>query len=258
MTGGRSDSSGGRHALPPRRETAERFDSKSRLGRRDEVIEKGQARVRRESRRRVDRELVEASNAGVWTAALFAGVVACLVSFWSVAVASIDSVGAAPDTARPDVFVRVRVCTTLALGMIGVAGALRCAWLIALAPRLRRCCGIHRRRALVLAVSALPFALHVVAVGLEPAGVLVRVSAAAPFLLLAAVALMLAAAGGGRHGTGVGKLAAILWGLVATATLVTPGWLWTILVVEAIAMWLTGRAGTSAWEHFEDAVFGSR
>ena len=69
---------------------------------------------------------------------------------------------------------------------------------------------------------------------------------------------MLAAAGGGRHGTGVGKLAAILWGLVATATLVTPGWLWTILVVEAIAMLLTGRAGTSAWEHFEDAVFGSR
>ena len=45
MTGGRSDSSGGRHALPPRRETAERFDSKSRLGRRDEVIEKRMSSV---------------------------------------------------------------------------------------------------------------------------------------------------------------------------------------------------------------------
>lgn len=258
MAGGRSDSTEGRHALPPRRETADRFESKSRLGRRDEVIEEGQARVRRESRHRVDRGLVEASNAGVWTAALFAGVVACLVSFWTVAVASIDAVGAAPDAAPPDVFLKVRVFATLALGMIGVAGALRCAWLIALAPRLRRRSHIHRRRALVLAVSALPFALHVVAVGLEPVGALLRISAAAPFMLLASIAALLSAAGGGRHGTGVGAVAALLWGLVALATVGAPGWLWTILATEATAMWLTGRAGTAVWEHYEGAVFRTR
>lgn len=251
---GRSSGHGSGHSLPPRREQPDEYDSQSRYGRRDDAIERGQEKAWSEQRpRRVSKSEREASNAGVWTAALFVGITALLSVLWVACAGLVARVGE-----QPGLYEQLGIFLTGMLGGLGLLGTIRSAWLLAIAPRVRKESGSIRRNAMVLALLALPFLFWgVLAPQSSPLPPLVlRMSATAPLFLQAFVGMTLVRVGEGRHGTHWGAWSALLWVACAVVVVFLGNWMVTSLALAGLAAACTMAAGTGAWEHYENRIWG--
>ena len=259
-----------RHTLPSRREQPDEYDSQSRYSRRDDAVERGQERVWDDARggvaededsagsagrngaRRVSKSEREASSAGVWTAALFVGLTALASVLWVVAAGLVLRIGN-----PPGLYEQLSLGLSVGIGYLGILGSLRAAWLLALAPRVKEYQRGTRRDTMVLALLGLPFLYAVVTGNFESAGsVLMRLSAAAPILMLALLGLTLFGAGDGRHGTASGRWAAICWIGVAITVVFLGNWFWPSILLSLGASGFGMIAGNGAWDHYENRIWG--
>ncbi|MFM1868647.1 MAG: hypothetical protein RL591_2055 [Planctomycetota bacterium] len=258
-TGGHS----GGHSLPPRREQPDEYDSQSRYGRRDDAIERGQEKPWREERpKRVSKAEREASNSGVWTAALFVGLTALLSVLWVVCAGLVARLSEAGEPSGPPklpgLYEQLAVGLSALLGSFAVLGSLRTAWLLALAPRVVKRSGTIRRNAVLLAVLGIPFLVFgVLAPSDSPLPHLVlRVSAAGPLLLQAFVGRILVQVGDGRHGTHWGGWAFAGWLACSLCVVFFESWMTLSVIVALLAACCTMLAGTNAWEYYENRIWG--
>lgn len=249
-TGGQS----GGHSLPPRSERPEEYDSQSRYGRRDDAIERGQDRPWSDERpKRVSRAEREASNSGVWTAALFVGLTALLSVLWVVCAGLVAKM-----SEKPDLYEQLGIGLSALLGSFAVLGSLRIAWLLALAPRVLKSSGSIRRNAVILALLGIPFLIYgVLAPSDSPLPHMVlRISATGPLLLQALVGRTLVRVGDGRHGTHWGSWSAVGWIVSSFSIVFLESWITFSVLVALLAACFTMMAGTSAWEYYENRVWG--
>lgn len=259
-----------RHTLPSRREQPDEYDSQSRYSRRDDAIERGQDRVWDDARgrdepdeempgstgekgaRRVSKSEREASSAGVWTAALFVGLTALASVLWVVAAGLVLRIGN-----PPGLYEQLSLGLSVGIGYLGILGSLRAAWLLALAPRVKDRRRAIRRNAMVLALLGLPFLHAVVTSDVESSGsMLLRLSAAAPILMLATLGFTLFRAGDGRHGAASGRWAATCWISAAVTVAFLGNWFWPSILLSLVAAVLAMLAGNGVWDHYENRIWG--
>ena len=202
------------HTLPSLREQLDEYDSQSRHGRRDEVIERGQATPWKDgtsTRRAVSKAEREASNAGVWTAALFVGITSALCLSWVVCT-GLSIQPAMQPSAGVGMYEQLALFLTAGLGTLGLLAALRSVWVLSMAPRLKSQQQSIRFRAMLLCVASSYFLYDLWNGDVESHGsLLVRMSAGFPVLLPAYLGVLLRRACDGRHGTGSGNWAAWSW-----------------------------------------------
>ena len=255
------------HTLPSLREQLDEYDSQSRHGRRDEVIERGQATPWKDgtsTRRAVSKAEREASNAGVWTAALFVGITSALCLSWVVCTGlSIQPTmqptmqPAMQPSAGVGMYEQLALFLTAGLGTLGLLAALRSVWVLSMAPRLKSQQQSIRFRAMLLCVASSYFLYDLWNGDVESHGsLLVRMSAGFPVLLPAYLGVLLRRACEGRHGTGSGNWAAWSWASAGLVVVVAGTWMWISIALAAVGTVCAVLAGHGAWEYYENRLWG--
>jgi hypothetical protein len=198
-----------------------------------------------------------ASDAGVWTSALYLAVVACLMPAWflGVGLALADGGGAGAATTE-----RGMQIALLGLGTVATWFGLRACFTLSNAPRLGR--GPHRN-----AMRRVPFIAGVLSVVFLHRFVynapslasdfFAYVGAMAPAVLLSEVSWAMPAISKGRYGTMVGLKGALAWAVAGFSVVLAgfvPGFWWLPLTCAVIGSACTALAAVRIWRHYEGEV----
>ncbi len=211
-----------------------------------------EAAKERASRRLRSHRSTKASDAGVWTASLFLGLIAGLMPAWFIGSATLLQ----RPVAEAHLALPASALTLLSIGALATLAAARCAVLLTHAPRVERGSEGSTLRWISIATAGIAVTFVLLA-SLSPerlsGGVLSAIAAACPAIVMGVLCHEMAVAAG-RHGAGrVAHPTCAMWIVLGGATAFAPllfeegGAVGPLATLSACAALLTAFVSVRTW-----------